>query len=187
MCANEPFGLYEYGTIEGIEAIQNQELYNHYKKILQESRIDIFITGKCDENYVKQYIIKHAKFTPRNINTIISKVSSQKGDINKVVDRFDVNQGKLCLGFKTGISPESEEYYSLMMFSGILGGGPHSKLFQNVREKASLAYYAYSRLEKFKGIVMIGSGIEIENYDKAYEIIIDQIEDIKDKLTSCIF
>jgi len=28
------------------------------------------------------------------------------------------------------------------VYNGILGGDPHSKLFRNVREKASLAYFA---------------------------------------------
>jgi len=65
------------------------------------------------------------------------------------------------------------------MANGILGGGPHSKLFQNVREKASLAYYAFSRIEKTKGLMLITSGIEIGNYDRALEIILQQIQDLK--------
>ena len=54
----------------------------------------------------------------------------------------------------------------------------HSKLFQNVREKEGLAYYVFSRLEKFKGLMVISSGIEIENKDKTIEIINKQLEDI---------
>ena len=67
----------------------------------------------------------------------------------------------------------------MMVYNGILGGGIHSKLFQNVREKASLAYYAFSRLEKFKGLMVISSGIEMKNKDKALEIILQQLEEIK--------
>jgi predicted Zn-dependent peptidase len=63
-----------------------------------------------------------------------------------------------------------------MVYNGILGGGIHSKLFQNVREKASLAYYAFSRLDKFKGLMLISCGIESENKEKAYKIILEQIE-----------
>jgi predicted Zn-dependent peptidase len=62
------------------------------------------------------------------------------------------------------------------MYNGILGGYPHSKLFTNVREKASLAYYASSRLDGHKGILAIRSGIEMENYDKASLIIQKQLE-----------
>ncbi len=65
------------------------------------------------------------------------------------------------------------------MANGILGGGPHSKLFQNVREKASLAYYVFSRIEKTKGLMLITSGIEVDNYEKALNIIKKQIDDLK--------
>jgi predicted Zn-dependent peptidase len=66
-----------------------------------------------------------------------------------------------------------------MVYNGILGGGPHSKLFQNVREKASLAYYAFSKLEKNKGLMLIGCGIEFANFDRTVKIIKEQLEDIK--------
>ncbi len=67
-----------------------------------------------------------------------------------------------------------------MVYNGILGGDVHSKLFQNVREKASLAYYAQSVLEKYKGLMIIMSGIEQENRDKAEEIILRQFEDMRE-------
>lgn len=65
------------------------------------------------------------------------------------------------------------------MYNGILGGYPHSKLFVNVREKESLAYYASSRYDGHKGIATIQSGIEIPNYEKAVTIIKQQLEEMK--------
>ncbi|HQE05863.1 MAG TPA: insulinase family protein, partial [Tepidanaerobacteraceae bacterium] len=73
-----------------------------------------------------------------------------------------------------------EDYYSLMVYNGILGGGSHSKLFQNVREKASLAYYAFSRLEKNKGLMIVSSGIDFDDRERAIEIINQQLEDISE-------
>jgi len=92
---------------------------------------------------------------------------------------MSVSQGKLSLGFRTGTAPNDNDYYSLLVYNGILGGGIHSKLFQNVREKASLAYYAFSRLEKFKGLMVISSGIEIQNRKMAEDIIMDQLKEIE--------
>ena len=85
-------------------------------------------------------------------------------------------QGKLNMGCRTGATIRDDDYISLLMYNGILGGFPHSKLFMNVREKASLAYYASSRLESHKGILTIQSGIEIANYRKALDIIQEQLE-----------
>ena len=66
-----------------------------------------------------------------------------------------------------------------MIYNSILGGSANSKLFQNVREKASLAYTASSSYYRFKNNIFINCGIEIGNYDKALEIIKQQIEDMK--------
>jgi predicted Zn-dependent peptidase len=100
-------------------------------------------------------------------------------DVRYREEALPINQGKLTLGYRTNTSYQDDDYFSLLLYNGILGAFPHSKLFQNVREKASLAYYAFSRLEKHKGIQLIGSGIEIENYQQALEIIQEQVELIK--------
>ncbi|MCY8015100.1 insulinase family protein, partial [Bacillus haynesii] len=68
---------------------------------------------------------------------------------------------------------------ALQLFNGLFGGFSHSKLFINVREKASLAYYAASRIESFKGLLMVMSGIEVGNYQKAVDIIKEQFQEMK--------
>ena len=62
----------------------------------------------------------------------------------------------------------------------MFGGFPSSKLFVNVREKNSLAYYAASRLESHKGLLIVFSGIEGENYEQARSIIELQMQALKD-------
>ena len=52
-------------------------------------------------------------------------------------------------------------------------------MFQNVREKASLAYTARSNYVRQKNNIYIRCGIEIENYEKALKIIKEQLEDMK--------
>lgn len=53
-------------------------------------------------------------------------------------------------------------------------------MFQNVREKASLAYTASSSYLRIKNSIFINCGIEVENYDKAVKIIKEQIIDMKE-------
>ncbi len=99
--------------------------------------------------------------------------------VQHVEEAMDVNQGKLSMGLVTGVPPMSADWPAMMVYNGILGGDLHSKLFQNVREKASLAYYASSQLERSKGLMYINSGIEAENREKAEAIILDQLEDMR--------
>ena len=63
----------------------------------------------------------------------------------------------------------------MLVYSSILGGGPHSKLFINVREKASLAYYAFARLEKFKGLMFVSAGIDVDKDEQTLDIIMEQL------------
>jgi predicted Zn-dependent peptidase len=93
-----------------------------------------------------------------------------------VKEQQDVKQGKLNIGYRTNIIYGDSDYFALQVFNGIFGGFSHSKLFINVREKASLAYYAASRLESHKGLMMVMSGIDLKNYDQAVGIIHDQLE-----------
>lgn len=97
-------------------------------------------------------------------------------EVRTIVERLDVRQGKLNMGLRTGCLYGSRDYPALLLCNGLLGAFPHSKLFVNVREKASLAYYASSRLDGHKGIMTIQSGIEIRNYEKAVQIIRDQLD-----------
>ncbi len=180
MCKDEPFGLYEYGTVEQIGEITNDKLYDHYKKKVASLPAEIFITGEIDEKavaFVKEKLALVERSTPQKLNSSI--ILKCVKDVREYEDKMDVNQAKLCMGFRTHVQPADNDYYSLMVFNGLLGGGMHSKLFQNVREKAGLAYYVYAGLEKFKGLMVIASGIDINNKNTAQEIIIKQLDEIR--------
>ena len=66
-----------------------------------------------------------------------------------------------------------------MLYNSILGGSANSKLFQNVREKAHMAYVASSSYVRYKNNIFVNCGIEIENYEKALNLIKEQIEAMK--------
>ncbi len=81
---------------------------------------------------------------------------------------MEITQGKLVMGYRANVDyADTDRYYALVVGSNVLGGGPHSKLFVNVREKESLCYYIFSSIEKYKSILFISSGIETKDYDKA--------------------
>ncbi len=180
MCKDEPFGLYEYGSIEQIERITSAELYNHYKEKVSTLPIDIFVTGELTETDIevmKGRLESLKRTAQKALSTSIVKKFVDK--VRYFEDKMDVNQGKLSLGFRTNITAKEDEYYTLLVYNGILGGGMHSKLFQNVREKAGLAYFVFASLEKFKGLMVVESGIDIKEKDHAKELILKQLDDIQ--------
>ncbi|SHH12560.1 EF-P 5-aminopentanol modification-associated protein YfmF [Tepidibacter thalassicus] len=180
MCKNEKFSIYEYGYEEDLKSIDGKNLYEHYKRIIKTSPIDIVVAGNFDKEAVIKHIKNIFKFERENIINIPREdIYINPNGVKNIVDKMDVTQGKIALGFRTNIDFKDEKYYPLMVYSSVLGGGPHSKLFINVREKESLCYYVYSMIEKYKSIMLISSGIEIENYDKALELIEQELEKMK--------
>lgn len=180
MCQSDNFAISRLGTTEGIDSITAKSLYDHYKKIISSSPIDIYICGEADtsgiENLIKEYTKNMEFTTPKLPQTKILKKSSQKKDVS---EEMDVTQGKISIGFRTNIAPTDRDSAALTVFNSIFGGGAHSKLFNNVREKLSLAYYASSQLEKYKGLLIVNAGIEFENFEKAYKESLSQLEEIK--------
>ena len=181
MYKDQPYGLYKYGYIEDMKNINENNLYEYYKKIINNCKIDIFVSGIVDEeleNIIKENenIKKLQDRIPEYNKIEISAKKSEKE--NYVQDSMEVTQGKLIIGMDLDVDNEDLRY-DIMIYNCIFGGSANSKLFQNVREKASLAYTASSSYYRFKNNIFINCGIEIKNYDKALEIIKQQIEDMK--------
>lgn len=163
MCQDEPFGIYDYGKVSDLEKISNTDLFDHYTSLLESNPISIYITGNIQDSKINNIIKKLSSLNRSKIKDIIKpQIERHIPEVRNITETLSINQGKLCLGFRTNVFPDSKEYYSLLVFNGVLGGGVHSKLFMNVREKEGLAYYVFSRLEKFKGLMLIGSGIDCD-------------------------
>ncbi|KXZ39539.1 Predicted Zn-dependent peptidase [Alkalithermobacter thermoalcaliphilus JW-YL-7 = DSM 7308] len=179
MCKGESFSIYEYGYEEDLKDIDEKTLYDHYKHIIRTSPIDIVIAGSFDRESIINDVKNILNFERDSIIQIPQEqIDIDVKDVKNITEKMDVTQGKIVLGFRTNIHYKDDKYYPLMVYSNILGGGPHSKLFVNVREKESLCYYIYSSIEKYKSIMVIASGIEVDNYEKAINLINEQLEKI---------
>ncbi len=180
MCKGDSFALSILGTAEGIDSIDDKSLEAHYENIITSSVIDIYVCGECDINGVADEIKRFTSSVSfKEASLPQSQMFVKQGDVKNVTDRMEVAQGKLSMGFKTGVKADDSDYPALMVMSSIYGGGAHSKLFNNVREKLSLCYYASSSLVKNKGIMFVNAGIEFDNFKKAHDEIIAQLENIK--------
>lgn len=185
MYKNQPYGLYKFGYVEDLDNINSENLYNYYKDLINSCKIDIFVSGQVDEKEIK--IIEDYIMQNENIQKLqereakfIKIDNSDKIKVNEevITESANVTQGKLVIGMDVNLQTDEEKYYT-SVYNGILGGSATSKLFQEVREKASLAYTASSSFIRHKGNIVINCGIEIKNYEKALEIIKKQLEDIK--------
>lgn len=182
MYKDKPYGLYKFGYEEDLDKINEKDLYKYYNELINSCKIDMFLSGDLLNEDVKKFIEENEnikKLQEREPSFEMPKIP-ERSEIkeNIITESMDISQGKLVIGLNVNIDNDEEKYITLM-YNSILGGSANSKLFQNVREKAHLAYVASSSYYRFKSIIFINSGIEISNYDKTLEVIREQIEDMK--------
>src|SRR5690606_2423336 len=167
------------GKIEKVDEITAKTLFDYYRKALAEDELDLYVIGDVDEQQVSELCEEQLSFDEREpiSRTTINSVCVNK--VKEIKDNQDEKQGKLNIGYRTNIRYGDDDYFALQVFNGIFGGFSHSKLFINELEKASLAYYASSQIESHKGLLIVMSGIEFENYEKTTGIIHKQMEAMK--------
>lgn len=172
MCEDEPYRHYTYGSVEELDRLRNKELMDHYKEVLATSPVDIVVVGDVDPLHIEKIAKETFKLESRSIREVLhAPVLNDIDDVRAFDEVYPVKQGKLTLGYRTGLPYHHRLYEAGLMFSSILGGGASSKLFRNVREKESLCYYIFSRIEKYKGIMMVSSGIDPDNRERVLELI----------------
>lgn len=177
----EEYGISVLGKVEDVETITLEEISEYYEHIKKVAEVKVAIAGNLQgiENIGEKVLSK--------INMHFSKIKNDTEKIKTpallqtpeiVIEKQDINQSVLCIGLLLN-DIEKEDAYKIAIYDNILGGTASSKLFQNVREKESLAYFAKSTYNKHKGCIYMFAGIEPKNYDKAKALMIDQVVNLK--------
>lgn len=182
MYKEEPFGLYRFGYVEDLKEMDGKNLYEAYQELIKTCKIDIFVSGMIEDE-INQVVSQNEniqRLQERTPNYVVpkelNKALPEKEQV--VTESMEITQGKLILGLNVCLDDEDLRYDTLI-YNSILGGSANSKMFQNVREKAHLAYVASSSYLRYKNNIFVNCGIEIGNYEKALELIKQQIEDMK--------
>ena len=188
MYKSDGFGLYKFGYIEDIDEITIDTITEYYNWLINNAKIDIFISGKINNEDVKSILLNNEnikKLNPREGYYILNNESTECKEIvekeNEIFESMNVVQGKLVLGLDVDFKEENAQCIALV-YNAILGDGANSMMFQNVREKEGLAYSSKSSFIKQKMNIFVRCGIQIENYEKALSLIKVQLENIKNGL-----
>ncbi len=179
MCAGEEYRRHPYGNVEDLDAIESGDLYAFYRRLLTENPLELYVVGRVDPERLYDHCARY--FSHPRTGTAVMRATERVAPPaapRRVVEEEPVQQGKLVVGYRTTYGVEDPEYYAMLMYNQILGGSGNSKLFMNVREKASLAYYVSSNIEGAKGVMFIQAGIEPDTLDQTLEIIDRQLEDM---------
>ena len=120
-----------------------------------------------------------SKIREEEIKLPVSQDVRHADVVKTYVEDISAVQGKLSMGFRTGVTMRDADYFAFPLFNELFGGSPISKLFMNVREKKSLCYYCSSRPDSAKGIMIVAAGIKNEDKQTAELEIMRQLDEMK--------
>lgn len=178
MCRADSYGIPRLGEPDAVAAIDAKSLYAHYRKILRESRIDLFYVGSFPAQTVAQMLIPMLHAIDRDYVELPPQQDFCDGGETNVTEQMEVAQGKLCLGYVTPATNRTAEFAVMQVFNTLFGGGMSSKLFLNVREKQSLCYSISSGYYGAKGIVTVSAGIDFDKKQQTMDEIQRQLDAI---------
>lgn len=182
MFKGTPYGISKCGTVEDVAKITPQSLYNAWKNMLATAYVRVQVVGASMPNKLFEKVREKFQTVERkNITNYKYCEPTKPTDKPKTIfEKMEVKQGKLVMGFSCDMYGDDDMSLPLMVMCDIFGGGPYSRLFSNVREKMSLCYYCSASSVRYKGLLTVDSGVEMENADKAISEILNQLQIIKE-------
>ena len=177
---DKPYSYNPYGTTEELDEITGKDLYDYYKKVLNEDQIDIFVLGDFSSQKMKDIFKEYFKITTfkkENKKLLVKELVPRKR-IVKYHEYDKVSQSQLVLLCSLNNLTDFERKYTIKLYSEILGGSSNSILFSKVREEKSYCYYINSGVKAYDNILIINSGIEKKNVEPAIKLIRKCLKDI---------
>ena len=105
MYKDKPYGLYKFGYTEDLSSINAENLYNYYLDLVNNSKIDIFVSGEIDKDNILEVIYNNEniqRLNERKPNYVVNNEQTEEKektkDVNTIQDKMDVAQGKLVIG-----------------------------------------------------------------------------------------
>ncbi len=180
LCEGEPYAADRYGDIESVRALTPSAVAAAWRKALENAQVRLIAQGAAPSGSAADaFSVGLSSLPERRPLEPAVQVIRRADEARERTERMDVGQAKLVLGLRTGIAEPDAAVPAMRLMNALLGGTPHSLLFRNVREKLSLCYYCQSSFDRLKGVMLIDSGVEEANAEKAKAEILRQLDAVR--------
>jgi predicted Zn-dependent peptidase len=180
MCEGEPVAVRRYGYTELAAKITPRSATEAYRRILKTAAVEIIFTGCGDPAPAREIFTERFKGLMRSsFDYSPVRLRTEAETVREHTEKMPLSQAKLVLGMRAGEIENERQSRAARVFSALYGGTPFSKLFLNVRERLSLCYYCSSRFDASTRLLMVDSGVEAENRQRAQDEILSQLDAIR--------
>jgi len=180
MCSREAYGLNPRGEKDAVAALTPEDITSAWRNALETAPMQFTLVADSDGQAVREAIDARFAGQARNPSMPATVFIEAAGEEKFVREEQPIEQAKLFMGLRAGMKDLWDKHYPLMVMTDLFGGGPYSKLFLNVREKMSLCYAVGAQFVRYKGLVVVRSGIDTEKADEAKAEILRQLQLVRD-------
>ena len=181
MDSNSPTSYEILGTIEELENITPAKLYNAYKSLRKNFKVDVFLIGNLDMDNVASLIKKYFKnryIVSDNFEVMVDNKETKKVKVKAM--KSDNIQTNLVMLFNLKNLSELEKNITLNCFNYLYGsGGLTSKLYKSIREENSLCYAINSMYLKYDKLLMVQISLDNCNVKKAISLVKKELKSMQ--------
>ena len=180
MFEGDDYGASLSGTVEQIRAVTPEALTCLYHTLVRDRKFNVFYIGSKSREEVGERVLRAlSPYIGKPVPYVTDTTGCLGTESRRVDEKTDVEQGKLVIGMRTGITVRDPDFYAMLVMTELYGGSPVSKLFMNVRERLGLCYYCSAVFEIYKGSMFVSCGVDPEKRDEAEAEIFRQLDDIR--------
>ena len=175
-CAGEPLAIPEHGGLPAIEALGAEDPEKARQDFLERGQPWLLAMGALPEHELVDQLGDLVSQLPENRpEPLPPAVLIPRRAPTSTTERVELQQSKMILVFRFGTQTDAAGWAARVLMVNMLGGGPHARLFREVREKKSLAYYAAAGLDRHKGLVLVQVGLDEASAERVGEEILLQL------------
>lgn len=165
----------QFGTPATLKDVTNQDLYQAYRTMVTKDQVNIIVTGDVDPATITGLVATLPLGSRTKLDSTIQYDQPAQGSVRKVTVKQQLQQTKLNFMYHLPLDLNSNDFFAAIVFNALFGGDPQSKLFMNVREKSSMAYYASSNFDVLRNVLWVQTGIETANKEKVKYLVAAQL------------
>ncbi len=175
---DSPAGWDTIGNKTNILKFKRQNIINYWRSQYSSNNAIICLAGKFQPREIELTKRYFAKMNRSNIKDKLN-VREEQSRPKLQLHYKKTDQAHLSLGVRAFAFGHKDEM-TLKIISAILGGSMSSRLFINLRERHSLAYYVRTNCETYSdsGYVTTRAGVPIDKVNQASAIILAEYKKI---------
>ncbi|MFA7055880.1 MAG: insulinase family protein, partial [Acholeplasmataceae bacterium] len=151
-------------------------LSEYYHSVLKENKIEVIVNGSFSHE-MKEDLLKAFPNEKENTYQVITKFRKPR-NLKTIKESIETKQAVIFIGYVLPIYIKESLYEAALLCDAILGETPESRLFKHIREEKGLCYDVSSSYDGYKGILMIHSGVSIEQKNEALNAMVELVDDL---------